>query len=71
VLVATHAATQPSEIAICCPFDPSLWSRAFYPRLLYLEAAPEAPVSLRFAADATDATTPSEVPVVPGLGAVG
>lgn len=64
MLTATHAATQPTEIVVCCPFDPSLWSRAFYPRLPYLEVAPEALVSLRFAADATDATTPSEVPQV-------
>ncbi len=62
VLTATRAATQPTEIIVRCPFDPSAWRRQFYPRLPYLVTAPDAPASLRFAADATDATTFAQVP---------
>ena len=63
-LTAVRATTQPTEIVVRCPFEPSAWRRQFYPRLPYLQLPPEAPAMLRFAADATDATTPADAPQV-------
>jgi len=63
-LLATRAAEQPTEVVVRCPFEPAAWQRQFFPRLPYLQQPPEAPVLLRFAADASDATTFAEAPQV-------
>ena len=63
-LTATRAATQPTEVVVRCPFEPTAWRRAFYPKLPYLQMAPEGQVLLRFAADAGDATSFTDAPGV-------
>ncbi len=61
-LTTTRATAQPTEIVVCCVFEPSTWRKQFYPRLPYLQLPPEAPALLRFAAEANDATAFADVP---------
>ncbi len=63
-LTANRAAEAPTEVLLRCPFDPKAWDRQFVPRLPYLILSPSDPAILRFAVDATDATTFAQAPQV-------